>query len=201
MSKELTLKQARWVEFYLGEAAGNATEAARLAGYGANEDTLRVIGCQNLTKYNIQQRIAERLAEQKVTPEEVRATLANHMRSDVTELFDETGVLDLQTIKEKRLGHLIKKIKRESRWEGRGEEKERVDTIELELHSSQSAATQLSKILGMEKAPAPNDVDEKRELARAMLEKLLLKGISETEAIDTLVAMGVEREDLEQVSA
>jgi len=34
----------------MGEAAGNATQAARLAGYKGNENTLRVIGGQNLLK-------------------------------------------------------------------------------------------------------------------------------------------------------
>ncbi len=44
----LTLKQQLFAEYYLGAARGNATEAARLAGYGGNDDTLAHAGSDNL---------------------------------------------------------------------------------------------------------------------------------------------------------
>jgi phage terminase small subunit len=47
---DLTYKQRLFVEFYLGEASGNATEAARLAGYRGNKNTLGSIGVENLRK-------------------------------------------------------------------------------------------------------------------------------------------------------
>lgn len=37
MGRKLTHKQRRFVEAYMGEACGNATEAARLAGYASPE--------------------------------------------------------------------------------------------------------------------------------------------------------------------
>lgn len=49
--KKLTLKQAKFTKEYL--KSGNATEAAKKA-YDANDNTARNIGCQNLTKPNIQ---------------------------------------------------------------------------------------------------------------------------------------------------
>jgi phage terminase small subunit len=39
---ELTTKQRLFVEAFIGAANGNATEAARLAGYQGSDDTLRV---------------------------------------------------------------------------------------------------------------------------------------------------------------
>jgi hypothetical protein len=154
VANDLTLKQERWLNAYL--ETSNATEAARQAGYDATENGLRVIGCENLTKLNIKRRIEQRLAEQKVTADEVIGTLASHLRADVTDLFDETGILDLQTIRERGLGHLIKKIKRTRRYEGRGEDRQPVDELEIEVNNQQSAAVQLSKILGLERQPVEN---------------------------------------------
>lgn len=49
----LTRKQQLFVEAYTGEARGNATEAARLAGYKGNDNTLHVVGAENLQKPTI----------------------------------------------------------------------------------------------------------------------------------------------------
>lgn len=48
--EKLTEKQRRFVEAFMGKAAGNATEAARLAGYRGTDNTLRVVGAENLSK-------------------------------------------------------------------------------------------------------------------------------------------------------
>lgn len=60
--RKLTEKQRRWVEFYMGEAEGNATEAARLAKYKGNDVTLAQVGAENLRKPHVQAAIAERVA-------------------------------------------------------------------------------------------------------------------------------------------
>jgi phage terminase small subunit len=49
----LTEKQRRFVEAYTGEAHGNATESARLAGYAGNDVTLGQVGAENLKKPQI----------------------------------------------------------------------------------------------------------------------------------------------------
>lgn len=59
MAKKLTKKQQLFVDEYLIDL--NATQAAIRAGYSV--DTAREIGCENLTKPNIQQAIAEHMAE------------------------------------------------------------------------------------------------------------------------------------------
>lgn len=73
--KPLTPKQARFVEEFLVDC--NATQAAIRAGY--SKKTASVTGCENLTKPNIAESIAERqavLAEQVgITQAEVIAGL------------------------------------------------------------------------------------------------------------------------------
>lgn len=56
----LTPKQLAFADYYI--ECGNATEAAKRAGY--SEKTARNIGCENLTKPDISAYIAERMAEE-----------------------------------------------------------------------------------------------------------------------------------------
>ena len=79
----MTEKQRRFVEAYQGKAAGNATEAARLAGYQATgeteekrRETWEAIGRENLGK----PRIAKALAA-------YRAELAKEARVDAAYLI------------------------------------------------------------------------------------------------------------------
>lgn len=57
-TEELSERERRFVEAYMGEAAGNATKAAELAGYSAR--TARQIGSRLLSKVDIQQVIYQR---------------------------------------------------------------------------------------------------------------------------------------------
>lgn len=115
---------------------------------------------QILSEPEFRQRIAARCEDAaSLTENEVIGTLANQMRSDVTELFTDSGAFNLQALREKKLGHLIKKIKVKREVESFGDEKYPVDVIEIEIHNSQSAAIQLSKILGIERLPRINEAD------------------------------------------
>lgn len=60
MSSKLTEKQRKFVEAYMGKANGNATEAARLAGYSGNRVTLEAMGRENLGKPRIAEAIKNR---------------------------------------------------------------------------------------------------------------------------------------------
>lgn len=62
MAHGLTEKQRRFVEAYMGEAAGNGTEAARLAGYKGNSRTLGQVASENLAKPDIAKAIASEVA-------------------------------------------------------------------------------------------------------------------------------------------
>lgn len=53
LGNKLSEKQRRFVEAYMGVAKGNATEAARIAGYKGDNNSLAVTGWQNLIKPKI----------------------------------------------------------------------------------------------------------------------------------------------------
>ncbi|QDG49310.1 terminase small subunit [Persicimonas caeni] len=68
---KLTEKQRRFVEAYLGKACGNATEAARIAGYSGDDDTLSSTGYENLRKPQIQEAIDERTDEDPLVADRI----------------------------------------------------------------------------------------------------------------------------------
>jgi phage terminase small subunit len=59
VSKRLPEKRRRFIEAYLGEAKGNATEAARIAGYGSPA----VEGCRLLKNAQVQAELEKRVSE------------------------------------------------------------------------------------------------------------------------------------------
>lgn len=63
MDDKLTPKQQAFIDVYLGEAKGNATESARLAGYKGNDVTLGQVGAENLKKPQILTAIRNRSQE------------------------------------------------------------------------------------------------------------------------------------------
>lgn len=81
----LTEKQKRFVDYFI--ETGNATEAAKKAGY--RESTARFTGSENLTKPNIKAAIDERLAEmdakRMASAEEVMQFLTTAMRGELEE--------------------------------------------------------------------------------------------------------------------
>lgn len=79
MTTKLTDKQLVFIERYL--TTWNATQAAIDAGYSAK--TARVTGPENLSKPAIQAAIAERLAELKMSADEVLVRLSEHARGSI----------------------------------------------------------------------------------------------------------------------
>ena len=83
----LTPKQKAFADCYI--ECGNATEAARKAGY--KEESCRTIGCQNLTKRNISAYIAERMQVQNearvASADEVLQFFSSVMRGEVKDQF------------------------------------------------------------------------------------------------------------------
>lgn len=83
---KLTHKQELFVNAYLGEAKGNATEAARLAGYGGNDVTLASVGMENLRKPQIAALVEKRTSEAAMSAAEVLQKLseiANRQGADI----------------------------------------------------------------------------------------------------------------------
>lgn len=86
-NKKLTPKQKAFADYYI--EFGNATEAARRAGY--SKKTAAVIGTENLIKPNIKQYIDERLKEIEdkriAKGEEVLQYLTKVMRGEEKDQF------------------------------------------------------------------------------------------------------------------
>jgi hypothetical protein len=136
---------------------------------------------------DFQARIAARVeAAASLSDAEVIGTLADHMRADVTEIFDEDGHFDLQKIRQKRMGHLIRKLKARREWEGKGEDATPVDIIEIELYSSQAAAIELGKMKGLYKEPAKNPHDERDRVERVIAQWMKETGGSRDDAVEHL---------------
>lgn len=83
----LTPKQKAFADYYI--ECGNATEAARKAGY--SEKTCRSIGAENLTKPDISAYIAERMQpiekDRIASADEVLAFFSSVMRGEVKDQF------------------------------------------------------------------------------------------------------------------
>ena len=56
---KLSIKQARFIEAFLGDHVGNATESARYAGYNGDDYTLCILGCALLKKPSVVRALVE----------------------------------------------------------------------------------------------------------------------------------------------
>lgn len=135
---ELTYKQIAFVEHYC--QCWNATEAARRAKYSAK--TANQQGPRLLVNAGIQQAIAARIAELKMTTDEVLLRLADHARGSVESLLDSKDEIDLKTARKNGKLHLVKKLKRTKRTDKDGFTTE---TTEVELHDPQAALVQIGR--------------------------------------------------------
>ena len=88
MAEELKPRQKAFADYYI--ECGNATEAAKRAGY--SDKTARQIATENLTKPSICEYIAERVkpTEEKriATGDEIMQFFTSVMRGEVLDAFD-----------------------------------------------------------------------------------------------------------------
>jgi phage terminase small subunit len=140
---ELTLKQRKFCQAFVGEANGNGVEAARLAGYKGNDLTLRVVASENLTKLNIQDCIrqlraeAEKKASGKIlTAIEVLVGLTKFALADPAEVFEVDGSFDLKKAQERGASRLIKTV---------SFDKDSGKVTKVELYNAQQAHVDLGK--------------------------------------------------------
>ena len=100
---ELTPKQKAFADYYL--VCGNATEAAKRAGY--SEKTAHVIATENLKKPNVSQYIAERqkqIEDKRIADiSEVLQFFTSVMRGEVKDQFDFEASLNDRLIAGKEL--------------------------------------------------------------------------------------------------
>ncbi len=178
-----TLRQQRFTEEVLKD--GNATRAARVAGYRHPNKR----GPENVVKRGIQQRIRERIEDAKIQTNEVIGTLASQMRADIAEILPDNEIL--QQAKERGLSHLIKKMKTTERFTKDGE---RIVTHEFEMYSAQEAAKQLCAVFGLNKLPGVNPNDAAKEALRAILSET---GLAEDKARQIVASrFGISEQDL-----
>jgi phage terminase small subunit len=94
--KKLTAKQQLFVEHYL--ISGNATDAARKAGYKGNDHQLGVIGAQNLGKLDIKEAIEKAREkgqnERNVTRQEKQEVLSEIIRDKESSNSDKIKAMD-----------------------------------------------------------------------------------------------------------
>lgn len=92
---KLSPRRQRFVNAYMGEAAGNATKAAILAGY--SEHTARQAGSRLLTLSDVRQAVGQRQerlqAASEVSAQRVIQELSTIAFSDIRGLFDKDGKL------------------------------------------------------------------------------------------------------------
>jgi phage terminase small subunit len=130
---ELTYKQRLFVHYYLGESKGNATDAARRAGYRRPNEA----GPRLAVKGGIRARIDAQLAGPALAANEVLARLSEQASSSIEPFLriDSRGRATLDLAKARKLNklHLIKKLKRGK------------FGLEIELYDAQKALELLGK--------------------------------------------------------
>lgn len=134
-----TEKQRRFCRYYVGKARFNATEAARLAGYKGDDNTVNSIGAENLAKPGIAAAIRALIAERAMPEDQALAMLSEHAMASPEDLLrieeDDDGNavahIDLATAKERGILHLVRKIKQGPHG------------LEVELHDAQAALKEL----------------------------------------------------------
>lgn len=153
MSKGLTGKQQAFINAYLGEAAFNATEAARIAGLAHPNKQ----GPRLLVNVGVREALRERLDEHAMSANEVLKRLSDIASGKVADMVDENGKFSLQVAKERGKDQLLKKLKIKSTskkvdsfTEGE-DEPETFETsliheeVEFEMYSAHEALRDLGK--------------------------------------------------------
>jgi phage terminase small subunit len=141
----LSKKQQAFVEFYL--QTWNATEAAKRAGY--SRKTAYSIGSENLTKPEIKAAIDARLAELKMSSDEVMIRLSQMARGDMRDFMDIThdGKAFINLTKAAKRGklHLIKEIEQTRDTKKIGDTEYITETFRVKLHDAMAALQLIGK--------------------------------------------------------
>jgi hypothetical protein len=132
----LTVKQRDFIRYYLGRANGNATVAARLAGYGSPKER----GCELTHNPTVAAEIKRVLDERAMPANDVLARLADQARGPSIYLraAGERVYIDAEGMLEDGMGHLIKGVKETVTKDG-----DRIQTIEFA--DSQAALVHLGR--------------------------------------------------------
>lgn len=146
-ARKLTNKQRIFIDEYL--RSFNATRAAKAAGY--SEATAYSIGQRLLKNVEIKAEVDERLTASHMSADEALKLMADIARSDIGELIDNNGLLDIRQARENGLTKLIRKIKQKTVTRiGKTDNDDDVEIteIEFELYSAKDALDTILKAGG-----------------------------------------------------
>jgi hypothetical protein len=149
-----------FVIYYLGKAKGNATEAAKLAGFGSNRNSSGWHGHQLLKKPKIREAIDAKLDQIAMSQEEVLVRLSERAASSAEDFVtvrdkdDPHALPYLDLRKARRRGQLgnVKKLKT-TRSPGNDPQ----EVTEVEVHDALPALALLMKFYGLGESPPPPD--------------------------------------------
>ena len=141
IGRDLTGRQLAFIDAWFGEAQFNATEAARIAGYGngsGNANTWASYGSQTLSNLKVLAEVKRRWSAHGVTSDEVMSRLAAQMRGSISDLLcEEVDALTVDPKKVREHGYLVKALRPTK------------DGMVVELYSAQEAAKLIGQTLGM----------------------------------------------------
>jgi hypothetical protein len=145
----LTHREQRLVDEFISNG-GNGSRAAASAGYGTARPDQSAY--QVLRRPEVQHHIRARIAESRVSADEIIGTLASCMRGRPGEFFDESGEFSITLAKQKGIDHLLKSFSGATRTIEATPDKpaQVVRTYRGTLHSPIQAATALARILGID---------------------------------------------------
>lgn len=168
-----TDRQRAFVEHYC--QCWSATEAAKRAGY--SEKTAQEQGSRLLSKVMVQKAITVRVAELKMTTDEVLLRLAQHARGSMEDLLDGEDELSLAEARKRGRLHLVKKLKHTRRTDKDGGESH---SVEAELYDAQAALVQLGRAHGLfvDKV-APTDPTGTKEYASGLTDEERQRRVAE----------------------
>lgn len=168
----LPLKQRLFVSYYVGKARGNATLAARLAGFGSP----RMAGPRLMQNDVILEAIEAKVSAVAMEADEVLARLSRQASSDMGDFLapphDPDDAPRFDFVKAKRRDQLgnIKTIKRTTKTIHRGDAPPEVEVkVELQVFDPRPALETLAKFHGLTYEPEPEDV---KKMSREELERI-----------------------------
>jgi len=146
----LTHREERLVDELI-KNGGNGARAAAAAGYGsarADQSAYQV-----LQRPEVQRRIRQRIAESRVSADEIIGTLASFMRGTLADFLDESGSFSIEAAKERGVDHLLKSITTATReiQATKNAPAQTVRTCRGQLYSPIQAAIALARILGIDR--------------------------------------------------
>lgn len=141
-----TERQRRFVVHYCTTANLCGYRAVELAGYGCStRASAYTVASQLLSQLKVSRAVASLTKHQAMGADEVLRRLAMQAAADMLLMLDADGEMDLETVREMGLGHLIKEYEREEKPDGTIKTK-------VKLHDAQGALDKLAKAHGLYRA-------------------------------------------------